>query len=150
MLADGVGFDPLAAVRHRREDSSIRGEIHVDHSSQLQAAGLVCPQQRQRLRIESDPPLLMSLGVLLPCVCALLGDTRTDLQHTGREIDGIPLKRAQLPSARSGHHGKPHEHAPVRVLPSLANNASRLVSARWLRIGLRDCGLRGLSGGVHR
>jgi hypothetical protein len=43
-----------------------------------------------------------------------------------------------------------HEHAPVGVLPGLEDDASRLVFAGRLRIRLRDCGLRGLRGRVHR
>ena len=149
-LANRVGPNPHAPVRHGREDPSIRLKVHAGRRGQLHAAGVVSRQQCQRLRIEGDPPLLMSLGVLLPCVGALLGDTRADLQYTGREIDAIPAQRAQLPAPRSGHHGKPHEHAPVRVLPGLNDDASRLVPARRLRIRLRDGGLRGLRGWVHR
>jgi hypothetical protein len=85
----------------------------------------------------------MSFGVLLPGAGALLGNTRADLQHTGREIDAIPTQRAQLPAPRSSHHGKPDEHAPVRVFPGLDDDASRLMFGRRLRIRLRDCGLRG-------
>ena len=106
------GLTPHAAVRHGREDSSIRGKIQVEHSGQPHAACVVSPQQRQRLRIESDAPLLMSLGVLLPGVGALLGDTRADLQHTGGEIDAIPPQRAQFPASRSGDDGKPHTSMP--------------------------------------
>jgi hypothetical protein len=65
-------------VRIRREDKRTPVKLELEHSGSGAAPIPVLSQDRYSFRVDRRPTLLVGLGVLLPRVSAVLGDTATN------------------------------------------------------------------------
>lgn len=139
-------FNAPQAIAARRSAAIRRyGAESGDRWAGISAPSRSMPAGTSGIRPASAPAARWSaLGVLLPRVGAGLGDARPDSQDPGGKVEPVPAERAQLAAPGAGHHGEPHEHAPVEVAPRLGGDARGLVGRGRLRIGPDGRGRLGL------
>lgn len=148
-LSNGVGSVATAVVRFGGED--VIGSVGV--SAELRQAVKVptaqLTQHFDRLGVESHPPLLVRLGVLLPQLAVFVQvGAAPQRQHTGVQVEMLPAQRTQFTAPGARRHGKPDQRAPVRVTPRFIDDARGFGRVWRLRVGVRRRRGLGLSGGV--
>lgn len=93
-------------------------------------------EERNRVCVEGDAPLLVGLGVLFPRRRVALRDAGPDRDDGPVQINPVPAQRAQFASPCAGSHGQPQEgphHASLNAALRIAAACSGVGGSGSLR-----------------
>ncbi|WP_376768493.1 SDR family NAD(P)-dependent oxidoreductase [Pseudonocardia pini] len=114
------------------EDERVVGELVAEGSGEFHAARPMSGEQRDRLRVEGDPAVLVGLGVLLPRLRLELGDRALDAEGARHEVD----VSVSIGLRDSWRHRTTRLKAPVRMtwicrIVDCASERQTCVRQRW-------------------
>lgn len=125
---------PGAPVDRAGEHTGVCGQ----GNSQWRRVGLalrpIGAEERNRVCVEGDAPLLVGLGVLFPRRRVALRDAGPDRDDGPVQINPVPAQRAQFASPCAGSHGQPQEGPPPRFAERRVEDRRSLLGCRWVRL----------------